>query len=310
SQGFKVTLVGAAGGVGQPLALMLKMNQRIKTLALHDKVSIKGMAVDLSHICTPTNVEAYEEKDLGKALKNASIVVVAAGQPQRPSVKYEEQLKANAKVVVEITKEICNVCPHALLAFITTPVNAIVPIVAKVMMEQDAYDPKRLFGVTTLNVVRAKTFIGDSIGVDPMEVSIPVVGGHGETALALISQSKPPFDGSAMERVEVLQQMQNAGPQVIESKEGKGTITSSMAYASASFVNSLLRGLNNEKNVIECAYVQSDVTEAQFFASPVLLGPKGIQENLGLPDLDEEEEEAMEELVKKLQKDIDQGLKL
>ena len=51
------------------------------------------------------------------------------------------------------------------------------------------YNPARLFGVTTLDVVRAETFIGELLGVDPQEVLVPVVGGHaGVTILPLLSQ--------------------------------------------------------------------------------------------------------------------------
>jgi hypothetical protein len=43
--------------------------------------------------------------------------------------------------------------------------------------------------VTTLDVVRAEAFIGELLGVDPREVSVPVIGGHaGTTILPLLSQ--------------------------------------------------------------------------------------------------------------------------
>ena len=43
--------------------------------------------------------------------------------------------------------------------------------------------------MTTLDVVRAQTFVADILGVDPKEVSVPVIGGHaGITILPLLSQ--------------------------------------------------------------------------------------------------------------------------
>lgn len=54
------------------------------------------------------------------------------------------------------------------------------------------YDPRKLLGVTKLDVVRAKTFLGEAMGVDPALVQVPVVGGHaGITILPLISQVLP-----------------------------------------------------------------------------------------------------------------------
>ena len=41
---------------------------------------------------------------------------------------------------------------------ISNPVNSTVPIAAEVFKKKGVYDERRLFGVTTLDVVRAKTF--------------------------------------------------------------------------------------------------------------------------------------------------------
>lgn len=53
----KVAVLGAAGGIGQPLSLLLKMNKCVTELALFDVAPIvKGVAVDLSHCNTPVQV--------------------------------------------------------------------------------------------------------------------------------------------------------------------------------------------------------------------------------------------------------------
>ena len=44
-----------------------------------------------------------------------------------------------------------------------------------------------------------------------------------------------------------------------------------MAFAGARFANSVLKGLSGEYTV-ECAYVESDVTSAPYFSTPILLG--------------------------------------
>jgi malate dehydrogenase len=45
--GSKVALLGAAGGIGQPLAMLLKQNPLINRLALYDLVHTPGVAADL-----------------------------------------------------------------------------------------------------------------------------------------------------------------------------------------------------------------------------------------------------------------------
>lgn len=50
------------------------------------------------------------------------------------------------------------------------------------------YDPQRLYGVTTLDLVRAETFVSQNQGLDVANVSLPVIGGHaGTTILPLLS---------------------------------------------------------------------------------------------------------------------------
>ena len=61
------------------------------------------------------------------------------------------------------------------------------------------YDPRKLLGVTKLDVLRANTFIAEAIGKAPESVSVPVIGGHaGVTILPLLSQVHPlcPVTGS------------------------------------------------------------------------------------------------------------------
>lgn len=52
----KVAVLGAAGGIGQPLSLLLKMNKLVTELALYDIANVKGVAADLSHCNTPVKV--------------------------------------------------------------------------------------------------------------------------------------------------------------------------------------------------------------------------------------------------------------
>ena len=52
----KVAVLGAAGGIGQPLSLLLKMNRMITELSLYDIANVAGVAADLSHCNTNTKV--------------------------------------------------------------------------------------------------------------------------------------------------------------------------------------------------------------------------------------------------------------
>merc|ERR1719156_129672 len=83
--------------------------------------------------------------------------------------------------------------------------------------------------------------------------------------------------------------VQDAGTEVVNAKNGKGSATLSMAYAGARFGSAILRGLAGE-DTIECAYVQSDAVEGMsYFSSKVTFGTGGVQTVHPLGPLSEHE---------------------
>ena len=78
-------MLGAAGGIGQPLALLLKNDPNITSLSLYDIVGTPGVAADLSHIETKAQVKGYMgPEQLGEALQGCNVVVIPAGVPRKP----------------------------------------------------------------------------------------------------------------------------------------------------------------------------------------------------------------------------------
>jgi malate/lactate dehydrogenase len=80
----------------------------------------------------------------------------------------------------------------------------------------------QLFGVTTLDVVRAKTFYAAKAGLDVSEVDVPVVGGHaGVTILPLFSQATPRALLSDEDIDALTKRTQDGGTEVVAAKAGK-----------------------------------------------------------------------------------------
>lgn len=80
---------------------------------------------------------------------------------------------------------------------VTNPVNSTLPVATEVLKKAGVFNPTHIFGVTTLDVVRASTFAAHALGdnVDPKDFKVPVIGGHsGATILPLYSQAQPPVD--------------------------------------------------------------------------------------------------------------------
>lgn len=59
----RVAVLGASGGIGQPLSLLLKMSPKVSELRLFDIQHTLGVAADLSHIDTPAHVTGYNGPD-------------------------------------------------------------------------------------------------------------------------------------------------------------------------------------------------------------------------------------------------------
>ena len=75
---------------------------------------------------------------------------------------------------------------------LSSPLNALVPFAAEILKSHNAFNGSRLFGVTTLDVVRAEAFLVEKLGISPkgQEVmEVDVVGGHSaESIVPLFSQ--------------------------------------------------------------------------------------------------------------------------
>jgi malate dehydrogenase len=307
----KVVVLGAAGGIGQPLSLLMKLNPLVSRLALYDIAGTPGVAADVSHINTRSEVAGYAGEDqLGEALEGSDIVIIPAGVPRKPGMTRDDLFNINAGIVQSLCTAIAKYCPNALVNMISNPVNSTVPIAAEVFKKAGTYDPKRLFGVTTLDVVRARTFYAGKAKVPVEAVNVPVVGGHaGVTILPLFSQATPCGNLSHEELTALTKRTQDGGTEVVEAKAGKGSATLSMAYAGALFADACLKGLNGVPDVVECSYVESNIIAGlPFFASKVKLGKNGVEEIYGLGSLSDYEKEGLEGLKAELKSSIEKGI--
>ena len=305
---MKVAVLGAAGGIGQALALLLKTQLPNGTeLSLYDIAPVTpGVAADLSHIPTAVKVSGFAGEDPSPALVNADIVLISAGVARKPGMDRSDLFNINAGIVKNVVSACADTCPKALIGIITNPVNTTVAIAAEVLKKKGVYDPAHLFGITTLDIIRSSTFVAEVNGINPEDVSVPVIGGHsGITILPLLSQSGFDFDEAGAAAMTT--RIQNAGTEVVEAKAGGGSATLSMGQAAAKFGLSLVRALNGEEGVIECTYVEGSGEMARFFAQPVLLGKNGVEKILGFGDLSIFEEKTLNAALKTLRSDIKIG---
>ena len=302
---MKVAILGAAGGIGQALSLLLKTQLPNGTeLSLYDIAPVTpGVAADLSHIPTDVKVTGFSGEDPSPALVSADIVLISAGVARKPGMDRSDLFNINAGIVKNLVSICADTCPKALIGIITNPVNTTVAIAAGILKQKGVYNPARLFGITTLDIIRSNTFVAEVNGVSPEDVNVPVIGGHsGITILPLLSQSG--FQFNADEAAAMTLRIQNAGTEVVEAKAGGGSATLSMGQAAAKFGLSLVRALNGEKGIVECTYVEGSGDKARFFAQPVLLGKNGVEKILSYGELSDFEETTLNASLDTLKADI------
>lgn len=318
---FKVCVCGGAGGIGQPLSMLMASNPHVSELCVYDltlaMVPAAGVATDLSHLEKKSKVKGYAlDKDdlprdkLEECLTGCHLVLVPAGMPRKPGMTRADLLGVNAGIAKNIVEACAKYCPEAILGLIVNPVNSVVPAMCE-LYKKKGLDPRKICGVTSLDIVRANKFVHEITGAPIDSIDVPVVGGHaGASILPLFSQV-PAMKGVPADKIPALDKhVQDAGTDVVNAKGGKGSATLSMAYAGHKFANAVLSGLAGT-DTTECAYVAVDAdakSEVPYFASKVTFGTSGVKTVHPVGPINEYEQGRMKEAIAQLKDEIDAGL--
>jgi malate dehydrogenase len=316
--GFKVCVVGGAGGIGQPLSMLMAMDPNVSELCVYDltiaMVPAAGVAADLSHVNHKCKVTGYAfDKDdraidkAGECLTGCHLVLVPAGVPRKPGQDRKDLLNINAGIAKNIVEACAKYCPQAIIALIVNPVNSVVPAMAE-LWKKKGLNPAKIVGVTTLDCVRAEKFVHEVTGAPLNEINIPVIGGHaGTTILPLFSQNKYSATIPADKIPDLDKKTQDAGTEVVAAKNGKGSATLSMGYAGARLGRAVLAGLAGTPTEA-CAYVGSSVTSCPYFASVVTFGRTGVEKVHDVGTLSAYEQGRLNALLPTLMEEVEAGL--
>ncbi len=289
----KITVVGA-GNVGAATAQRLA-ERDYADVCLVDVApgKARGRALDLDHAAPVvgyeprvTGVESYAE------IAGSDLVVVTAGSAQEPGMSGDDRLAVNADVVRQVSREVSERCPDAIVVVVTNPL----PVMCHVALEATGFPRQRVIGMAgILDSARLRTLLAWELGVSAADVTGLVVGGHGEAMVAVLSSATvagaPVRERIGAQRLdEIVARARDAGAEVLDLLEA-GSASYAPSAAVAEMVDAIVL---DRRRVLPCAVLcQGEYGfDNLYIGAPAKLGRNGVEEIVEVA-LDESEREEL-----------------
>ncbi|CAF4855178.1 unnamed protein product [Pieris macdunnoughi] len=311
SKSYHVTVVGGANEVGQTISLLLRTQPNIRKLVVYDELpKTSGIALDLSHVPARCTLHSYiGEENLDKALKNADIVIAAGGVSLNPGLTESEWFNKNANFIKMISEKVSKQSPLPFFGIVTEPLNTLVPMASEIMRNHGDYNPKKLFGITTVDALRAQTIYAAENNLNPIDCVVPVICGHSnKTIVPLTSQAQPKCtmeDKKIHEYVNKVRKVESA----ISNTKPKWSPSLSVAYGALVFTRNILEALDGRQATVN-ALVENNDFGTSFFAGLVDVTENGFGEMKRYTNITNHECLLLERSIELLRKDVSMGKKI
>jgi L-lactate dehydrogenase len=144
----------------------------------------EGEAMDLRHGAAFLPSASVEAVPLD-AMRDADVVVVAAGRGGRPNETRLDLLRDNAATARAIGERLAGFA--GIVIVVTNPVD----VLTWVMREATGLPASRVIGTgTMLDTARLRQVLGRELAVDPRSIHAQVVGEHGDSEVVLWSGAR------------------------------------------------------------------------------------------------------------------------
>jgi L-lactate dehydrogenase len=178
---MKVGIIGS-GFVGATSAYAIMMRKAASEIVLIDANPKRAAAeaADIEHAAPfahPIRIRAGTYDDL----KEATIIVIAAGASQKPGETRLMLMGRNAGIFRDILTKTLAVNPEPIFLIATNPVDIITHIAMGIAQELGVPSSRVIGTGTTLDTARFRTLLGRHVGVDPQHVHAYVIGEHGDS---------------------------------------------------------------------------------------------------------------------------------
>ena len=286
----KVTVVGA-GKYGSTTAMRLAEADIVDEVVMTDIVEglPQGLALDINQsrpllgyrtIITGSNDYA--------ATAGSDVVVITAGLPRKPGMSRMDHLEVNAKIVKDVTVQIAEYSPDAVIINVTNPLDHMTTLAAEV----SGFDTRRVMGQAgMLDSARFAHFIAEVTGADIMDVEALTLGSHGETMVPVPSQTrvgdKLLTDLVDAETVESLVDRTRKGGAEVVALLKTGSAYFAPSAAAAKMVEAVVGDTGEVMPV--CAWMSGEYGISDVYLGvPASLGKEGVKEIVELPLTDTE----------------------
>ena len=290
---MKVTVVGA-GAVGATCADNIARKELCEELVLLDiKEGItEGKAMDFMQSATLLGSDTKiigSTNDYSKT-KGSKVVVITSGIPRKPGMTREELIGINAGIVKDVTNNILQNSPDAIIIVISNPMDTMTYLALK----SSGLPKHRIIGMGgVLDSARFKYFLSTAMGCSAQDLQAVVIGGHGDTTMIPLTRLAT-YNGTPVSNLldeAALKQV------AADTMVGGATLTKLLGTsawyapgaAGATLVESIVR---DEKKLIPCSvmldgeYGQKDIC----IGVPVVIGKDGWEKIIDFKLNDEEKE--------------------
>lgn len=150
--------------------------------------------MDLSHGLPYAPSPVYVHQGEYDDIKDAQVVIVTSGAPQKPGETRLELINKNVSILRSVLKEIRRVNIDGILMIVSNPVDVLTHFAVK----ESGLPASRVFGSgTVLDTARMKYLLSEALNVDSRNVHAVIIGEHGDSELvvdSITNISSIPFD--------------------------------------------------------------------------------------------------------------------
>lgn len=302
----KCGIVGC-GGVGATTAYTLVESGLFNEMVLIDidHRKAEGEALDIAHgipFTVPSEIYAGDYQDL----KDAYLVIVAAGANQMPGETRLDISAKNAKVFKQIIPQIVKYNSECILLIVTNPVD----VLTSLTLQLSGFPAERVIGSgTVLDTARLKYLLGRKFDLDYRNIHAWMIGEHGDSELAAWSSAtvaglsvddycrQHGITRSSLQLNEIYEEVRDSAYQIIDRK-------GSTFYAVAMAVRRIAQSLVRDEHSI---LTVSSLTQGQYgirdicIGLPTVLGRNGVEDVIKIP-LNEQEMQKLNESAEALKK--------